>query len=196
MKNLIAKLLTNPKLKQTDYNFEIDQWHGAVCFLIVEDSLFLINREESMPTHKGQISFVGGHKTSSDKTPIDTALREFEEETGLDRSCVDVLKIMDPQNTLNKFIVPVICRCRLSKSEFLKRVKSNGEWNEGICYPFEDLARSEYWISGQINTNALNYKVSFFRLERSKIRATGKLGQGDYTLWGASARMILKFLEF
>jgi 8-oxo-dGTP pyrophosphatase MutT (NUDIX family) len=40
------------------------EWKGAVLFLFNEEFVFLIKRAEGMPTHGGQIAFVGGHKKS------------------------------------------------------------------------------------------------------------------------------------
>ena len=34
-----------------------------------------------MPSHKGQVGFMGGHKHEREDDPIQTALRELEEES-------------------------------------------------------------------------------------------------------------------
>jgi len=53
-------------------------------------SIFLvfIKRTEYPGVHSGQISFPGGGREESDKDIIDTALREAEEEIGVDRNSV------------------------------------------------------------------------------------------------------------
>ncbi len=54
-------------------------------------SLVFIRRTEHGP-HGGQIAFPGGMRDPGDRTPADTALREFEEELGVSRAVVEVLE--------------------------------------------------------------------------------------------------------
>ena len=72
-------------------------------------TVLLTQRPETMPTHAGQIAFPGGKMDKSDATPVDTALREAEEEVGLHRRHVDVLGFLDSYQTGTSFrIVPVV----------------------------------------------------------------------------------------
>jgi 8-oxo-dGTP pyrophosphatase MutT (NUDIX family) len=72
-------------------------------------TVLLTQRPETMPTHAGQIAFPGGKMDESDATPVDTALREAEEEVGLDRRFVEVLGFLDSYQTGTSFrIVPVV----------------------------------------------------------------------------------------
>jgi len=48
-------------------------------------TLLLTQRTETMPTHAGQVAFPGGRVQPEDTGPVDTALRETEEETGVTR---------------------------------------------------------------------------------------------------------------
>jgi 8-oxo-dGTP pyrophosphatase MutT (NUDIX family) len=54
-------------------------------------TVLLTLRSEHLTDHGGQISFPGGRWEESDASPIETALRETEEEVGLDRQHVEVL---------------------------------------------------------------------------------------------------------
>ena len=59
--------------------------------------------------HAGQISFPGGHMEPGDKTPEETALRETEEETGLDRRHVEIIGRLNQYLTRTGFsITPVV----------------------------------------------------------------------------------------
>mgnify|MGYP001179660008 CR=1 FL=1 len=72
-------------------------------------TVLLTQRPETMPTHAGQIAFPGGKMDATDATPVDTALREAEEEVGLHRRHVDVLGFLDSYQTGTSFrIVPVV----------------------------------------------------------------------------------------
>ena len=62
-----------------------------------------------MPSHPGQISFPGGKVETYDATPIDCALREAQEEIGLEPSRVEPLGYLDSYRTGTGFqITPVV----------------------------------------------------------------------------------------
>ena len=67
---------------------------GAVLLLFGEGpagpDLLLTERAHDMRSHPGQVSFPGGSVDSSDESLAHTALREAQEETGLDPAGVDV----------------------------------------------------------------------------------------------------------
>lgn len=54
-------------------------------------SVLLTRRTDHLNNHAGQISFPGGKVDEEDNSPEETALRETEEEIGLDRSRVQLL---------------------------------------------------------------------------------------------------------
>lgn len=51
----------------------------------------LLKRAETLRSHPGQVAFPGGRKDPEDATAIDAALREAQEETGVDPGRVDVI---------------------------------------------------------------------------------------------------------
>ena len=54
-------------------------------------TVLLTKRTEHLHRHPGQISFPGGQVEDTDVTPVMTALRETEEEVGLDPDRVELL---------------------------------------------------------------------------------------------------------
>ena len=58
-------------------------------------TVLLTRRAEHLNDHPGQISFPGGRIEAYDKDVIDAALRETEEEIGLDRSHIEVVGCLD-----------------------------------------------------------------------------------------------------
>ena len=60
-------------------------------------------RPETLRQHAGQISFPGGRREPADATPLDTALREAEEEIGLPPSSVSLLGTLDEIPTVTRF---------------------------------------------------------------------------------------------
>ncbi len=58
-------------------------------------TVLLTKRTDHLAVHAGQISFPGGRLAAADQSPLDTALRESEEEIGLGRDRVRVLSRLD-----------------------------------------------------------------------------------------------------
>jgi 8-oxo-dGTP pyrophosphatase MutT (NUDIX family) len=78
-----------------------------------EPTVLLTQRAQHLPNHPGQISFPGGKIEKSDADPLDAALRETEEEIGLDRALVEPLGFLDLYMTTQGYrIVPVIARVK------------------------------------------------------------------------------------
>nr|WP_184025216.1 CoA pyrophosphatase [Deinococcus budaensis] len=72
--------------------------------------VLLTVRSAELPTHRGQISFPGG-SLEAGETPVQGALREAEEEVGLDPGSVTVLGELDDVFTPVGFhVTPVLAR--------------------------------------------------------------------------------------
>jgi 8-oxo-dGTP pyrophosphatase MutT (NUDIX family) len=80
---------------------------AAVLMPLIEREIgwqvLLTLRSSSMPTHAGQISFPGGRSNQDDSGLHATALREFEEETGIDQTRVHLLGRFDPYHTVTNY---------------------------------------------------------------------------------------------
>ena len=71
-------------------------------------SVLMTRRSDSLASHTGQIAFPGG-RLDPGETAVDAALREANEEVGLDPSLVEVLGVGDPYETGTGFLVtPVV----------------------------------------------------------------------------------------
>lgn len=78
-----------------------------------EPTVLLTQRAQHLPDHAGQVSFPGGKIDKTDASPLASALREAEEEIGLDRSFVEPIGYLDLyMTTLGYRIVPVIARVK------------------------------------------------------------------------------------
>ena len=73
---------------------------AAVLILIGEGpegpEIMFVERAAGMRKHPGQIAFPGGAADLDDHDPADTALREAAEETGVDRTGIEVLGVLPP----------------------------------------------------------------------------------------------------
>lgn len=68
----------------------------ATCILMDEKGKILIlKRSNKVRTYKGYWSGVAGYVEEGEK-PVETALKEIREETGLNNEDVELLKILDP----------------------------------------------------------------------------------------------------
>jgi 8-oxo-dGTP pyrophosphatase MutT (NUDIX family) len=73
-----------------------------------EPGVILTVRREHMRTHAGQIAFPGGRLDPGEDT-VEAALREAQEEIGLDPAKVDVIRELDPYRTVTSYIItPVV----------------------------------------------------------------------------------------
>jgi 8-oxo-dGTP pyrophosphatase MutT (NUDIX family) len=78
-----------------------------------EPMVLLTQRSAHLADHAGQIAFPGGKIDATDASPLDTALREAEEEIGLDRGFVDPIGYLDLYGTGFGFrILPTVARVR------------------------------------------------------------------------------------
>lgn len=76
-----------------------------------EPTVLLTQRAAHLPQHPGQISFPGGKIDPTDATPLAAALREAQEEVGLDASFVEPIGYLDLYMTTQGFrIVPSVAR--------------------------------------------------------------------------------------
>lgn len=89
---------------------------AAVLIPIVdhpEPTVLLTQRSPHLADHAGQIAFPGGKIEAADATPRDTALREAEEEIGLNRRFVEPLGYLGVYGTSFGFrILPTVARVK------------------------------------------------------------------------------------
>ena len=116
---------------------------AAVLFLWAYDTkskklnLILTKRSPSMPSHKGQVSFAGGHKEADDLTPEQTAVREAEEELGVDKEAVKILGRIQPLLSIDrKIVVPVVAYVESDAAGF---VLDTNEIESLVVFPVEDV---------------------------------------------------------
>ncbi len=86
-----------PDYKRTELPLALPE--AAVLMPLIDDPeprLILTVRSSTMPTHAGEVAFPGGKRDPGDKSLLMTALRESQEEVGLDPGYVDVLGQLSP----------------------------------------------------------------------------------------------------
>ena len=90
---------------------------AAVLIPVVDHpqpTVLLTQRSAHLNDHAGQISFPGGKIDPTDASPLETALREAEEEIGLSREFVEPIGYLDLYGTSFGFrILPTLARSPL-----------------------------------------------------------------------------------
>src|SRR4051812_7161388 len=109
----IHELLTADDLEKLNENSRQPLRAAAVLLLVVdhpdERTVVLTQRTAHLADHAGQISFPGGRTHDEDLTPERTALREAQEEIGLEPSRVEVLGRLPHYRTGTGFeVTPIV----------------------------------------------------------------------------------------
>lgn len=163
--------------------------------VFVENKLIFIKRSDTMPSHKGQVGFMGGHKIDGEKDPIDTAMRELKEESGFDADLFKVHGMIEPVFTSNrKLVVPVVSEFRKDTSHFLDNVCANDEWDHLMLCSFDHLANESNWQVAKVVQNGHRY-VAFSYLNNPTNKIHPHAGEIEFLLWGASAKMVWNFFK-
>lgn len=175
---------------------ELTQWSGAVNLLFVEDCILLIKRSDEMPSHKGQIGFFGGHKNSCETEPLVTAEREWSEESGLASYDIEYIGLHQPVRTSrNRMIIPAVGCYKKSLDQLFESIVSNGEWSNLVAVKINKIKEEHLWTSAQVLSGKDQFSFHFFPLIEDHTRYFHNDFAVPYTLWGASAKMILNFFK-
>lgn len=141
--------------------------------------LLLIERSTQLRNHGGQLAFPGGKPEQDDADLLSTALREAEEEVGLDRDAVHVLGRLEEVPTPTGFmIVP-----------FVGRIAS--DWQPRITSP--EVHRVLTPSLARLADPAI-HRVTDTRRWRGRTWELHEYAIADPPLWGATARMVWDLL--
>lgn len=136
--------------------------------------VLLTQRSEELPTHAGQIAFPGGKIDKGDAGPVECALRETHEETGVSPEFVEPLGFLDVYQTGTGFrIVPVV---GLLRSGFVL-VPEPGEVTEIFDIPLAHFMEP-----------ANHFRHS--RMWQGRERQYYAMPYGERYVWGATAGML------
>ncbi len=147
-----------------------------VSFLHREDqpNLVLTRRTLSLSNHKGQIAFPGGKIDKEDLSPSHAAIREANEEIGINQTQVKVLGKLPLYQTVTGYnITPIVGE--LSPPFIFK--KAEDEVDEIFELPFEFMM------------DVKNFKKESIIYEGER-REFWALPFNDYYIWGATAAIL------
>ena len=137
-------------------------------------TVLLTRRTESLSSHSGQISFPGGRVEQSDAAPVHTALRESEEEIGLEPARVEILgRLANYVVGTGYRITPVVGFVE-AQQQF---VRDEREVAEIFEVPLELVMEPD------------NYHREHMRIKNVD-RSYYVLPYGEYRIWGATASIL------
>jgi 8-oxo-dGTP pyrophosphatase MutT (NUDIX family) len=71
--------------------------------------LFIRRTKVDDDQHSGQVAFPGGRADKEDKNPVETALRETQEEIGVQESAIEILGQLEYMITISNYkVTPII----------------------------------------------------------------------------------------
>ena len=145
----------------------------------VQPRMVLTVRTDHLHAHAGQVAFPGGRSEADDGDAITTALRESEEEIGLERRLVTPLGFLDRFETISGFcITPVVARIAA----------------EAQLYPAPDEVAEVFEVPLAFfmePANLRRYTMEFRGHQRSMVEFV----HGGHRIWGATAAILLNLLQ-
>ncbi len=194
--SLRAKLLNDPPLlplKPTRGDYDLNpsmrlsqaapQLRPAAVLMPIivrkEPSVLFTQRTTHLSRHAGQISFPGGRVEENDVSLIQTALRETQEETGIDPAFVSIAGFLDPYETGTGYaILPVVGLL----SEGFSLTPDANEVAEIFEVPLAFLLDMKNREKGTVEFQGGTRQYYVFNYEGRRI-------------WGATAGMLVNFVD-
>ena len=192
---LRSRLLTEPPTlplmpRRGDYDLnpqnrpgeKIDLKPAAVLLPLIlrhEPHVLLTQRTHHLTRHAGQVSFPGGRAEANDVSLVETALRETQEETGIDPAFVTVAGFLDAYETGTGYaILPVV-----------------GILSEGFALsPHAAEVAEIFEVPLSFLLDPANKKQQSREFQGRRRSFYSFTYEGHY-IWGATAAMLLNFGE-
>ena len=171
------------KIKSYSGTPPVEELRQAAVLIAVTDSedpeLIYTLRSNKVGSHGGEVSFPGGMFEKEDKDLQNTALRESQEETGLDESKVNILGPIDT----------VVSRFNISVTPYVGIVPNNIELNNNsdeieACFrvPLSFLLKDKRHRNDEINRNGDIFFMPAYSFD-------------SYIIWGLTAMITVDFLN-
>ncbi|WP_394741344.1 NUDIX hydrolase [Natronococcus roseus] len=161
-----------------------DQEHDAAVVAPVierdeEDYLLFTRRSDDLGNHPGQMSFPGGGAEPKDESILATALREANEEIGLEPDEAEVVGQLDDIRTISEYAVtPFVARVPDREYE-----RDGIEVAEIVVLPLSGFLDPEnYECERRDHPYYGDIVIHYFHVD-------------GYTVWGATGRILVQLLE-
>ena len=143
-------------------------------------SVLLTERSPDLKHHAGQISFPGGRMDAADRDIRATALRETQEEVGINPANVEIIGYLDPNPTVTGYAVtPVVALVDLQQELVIDPLEVKSAFE--VPLPF--LLDEDNQQSAEREFEGVMVPIAEFNF-------------GQYRIWGATANVLIQFRKF
>lgn len=164
--------------------------HAAVAMILKQgkndrgiDVLFMQRTEHDADPWSGNLAFPGGKIDEEDGNPLKAAIRETQEEIGVDLARADLIGQLDD---IAGAYLPVTVSCYVFLlSEYEPEMILNEEVRETFWFPLKELGQPERHQTARVNWN------NGLRL----VPGIDLLGKRGPALWGITYRLVMQFLD-
>ena len=178
-----AKMAPKERLSNYNPNPKFARKGGVLLLLYYSGTelyLALIKRAEDGGAHSGQIAFPGGKYEKHDNSLTETALRETEEEIGINMDKLEVLGTLTnlyiPVSNYNVF--PTVGFCSSEPNFNINKA----EVEKMILIPLNELFKRKNLKTEIITVREKKIKTPFYEINKQIV-------------WGATAMIISEFVE-
>lgn len=179
----IKMLPPGRRLKSYDHELSSVKLSSVLVLIFpIDDKLYtcLTKRPSTMKFHPGQISFPGGKVEKEDASAEMAALREAQEEVGIQPSAIEVLgKLSDFYLEISQFSIQPFLAWTDQKPEFKLNYH---EVEELILFPLSDFVENENILETELQTLTGLLQIKYFPCE-------GRI------VWGATAMILSELIE-
>ncbi|KAK6264644.1 NUDIX hydrolase domain - like 10 [Theobroma cacao] len=144
--------------------------------------VILTKRSSTLSSHSGEVALPGGKREETDADDVETALREANEEIGLDPSLVNVVTVLEPIFTKSRMlVVPVVAI--LSDAKAFSPAPSAAEVEAIFDAPLEMFLKDENRRAEEREWMGGKYLLQYFDYEAENKR---------YVIWALTAGILIK----
>lgn len=184
IQNALMRAHDVPDLWRQDVSLLENVRHAAVLVLLIENEqgydVLLTTRAAHLRHHAGQVSFVGGRIEVSE-TAVQAALREANEEIGLNPDDVMILGAMPDYQTITGFCVTPIVAVMSASLWQVQAIRIDAqEVAQMFTVPLRTL-----FDRAQVRVHTFEYA------EKSRVFLS--ITHGEFFIWGASMAMLHNF---
>ena len=141
--------------------------------------ILITQRKKNLRKHAGQVAFPGGRREASDKTLLETAIRETEEEINLSKDNYDIIGDLPNFYTGTGYVVYPFIALMKSESKWQSLISPNPEEVERIFTP-----KSMELLSPKFH---IREKPPI----ESSMLMTWRINYNNENIWGLTARVLV-----
>jgi 8-oxo-dGTP pyrophosphatase MutT (NUDIX family) len=171
-----------------DIKWSPNQKRAAVLLCLFQGAggelrVILTKRAGSLSSHSGEVALPGGKKDEGDEDDKATALREAQEEIGLEPSHVKIVTVLEPFLSKHLLTVTPVVAILPEHHKFEPRPNA-GEVDAIFDVPLEMFLKDERHRFEDRQWLEVKYRVHYFEFEAADRK--------QFTIWGLTASILIR----